>query len=206
MITNYTELKTEVANWIHRSDLTNNIPVFIQLAESKIANSIKGRKLETVYTTTFTAGVNSIPLPADYASIKSIVVLSNPQSVCELIPDNWLAQYNANGDTGIPQFYSINGDNILFSSIPDGAYSVQITYYADLTQLSSLNATNWVLTKYPYLYLYGALIEASIYTNDPDQVTFYQAKFTDGINDVINKFGDESFSGSPLRSKSDYVV
>jgi hypothetical protein len=206
MITTYAELKSQVADWLHRTDLTTNIPTFIQLAESKIDNSIKGRKLETVLTTTLTAGVNLLALPADYSSMKSIVVLSNPTSTLELIPDHVLSQYNSTNTTGVPQFYSIRADNIIFSLPPDGSYSIQVTYYANLTKLSDSNTTNWVLTRFPYLYLYGALIEASIFSNDPDQVQFYQTKFDDGIRDVITKFGDESWSGSPLRSKSDYVV
>lgn len=205
MITNYSELKAAVADFIHRTDLTTNIPVFIQLAESKIANAIKGRQLETTITSTLTAGVATLALPGDYDQMKSVIILSNPQSPCEPMSSDRINQYNALGTSGVPQFYSIEGNNIMFSLPPDAAYSVKINYYADLVQLSDTITTNWVLSKFPYLYLYGSLIEASIYTNDPDQVQFYQQKYDEGINDVIRKFGDESFSGG-LHAFSDYVV
>lgn len=205
MITNYTELQTEVANWIHRSDLASNIPVFIQLAESKINNSIKGRLLETTVTYTLTAGTATLALPSDYQQMKTVIVLSNPQSPCEPMSVDKINQYNALNTTGVPQFYCVTGTNLVFSLPPDAAYSVKIVYYAALPSLSALVTTNWVLTQYPYLYLYGALIEASIYTNDPDQVAFYQQKFSEGIADVITNFGDESFSGG-LHAFSDYIV
>ena len=40
-ITNYSELKTAVANYMLRSDLTSRIPEFIQFAESRIAYGSK---------------------------------------------------------------------------------------------------------------------------------------------------------------------
>lgn len=206
MITDYSTLKTEVANWIHRTDLTTNIPVFIQLAESKIANSIKGLPLETSLTQTLTGGVKTLALPADYNEMQSIEVQSNPTSVLEFVPDNVLLQYNSNNTSGVPEFFTIIGNNIVFSKIPDSNYSIVITYIAKLTALSDVNTTNWVLTNFPYLYLYGSLIEASIYCNDPDQVQFYQTKFDSAIMDVIEKYSNQKFSGSPLHAKSDYVV
>jgi hypothetical protein len=206
MITDYSTLKTEIANWIHRSDLTTNIPTFIQLTESKIANSIKGLPLETTITQTLTAGVNTLTLPNDYNEMQNIVVQSNPTSILEFVPDNVLSQYNSTNTSGVPEFFTIVGNNILLSKIPDSNYSITITYIAKLTSLSDINTSNWVLTNFPYLYLYGSLIEASIYTNDPDQVQFYQTKFDSAIIDVISKYSNQKFSGSPLYAKSDYVI
>ena len=206
MINNYSDLKSEVANWLHRDDLETNIPIFIQLAESKIAKNIRSRYLETVSTIVATGGIKSTEIPFDYTTIKSIVVESNPTSSLELIPDHILQQYNQSSATGVPRFYSITGSDLYYSPIPDNDYNVTITYSADLTPLSSVNTINWVLTRYPYLYLYGSLIEASIFTNDPDQVQFYQSKFDDAIKDIWENYNDQSFSGSVLRARSDYVV
>jgi hypothetical protein len=205
-LTNYTELKSNIADFMHRSDLDDIIPTFIQLAESKIANNIKGRKLSTSLTTTLTAGVETLALPLDYVSMQSVVILSNPQVVCELISDHQLANYNSLGTTGIPQFYNIIGDNIYFSLKPDSSYSVKLTYETKLVSLSNLVPTNFILDNYPYLYLYGALIEGSIFANDLTQVQLYQQKYDDAIYEVLRKFGEESWSGNVMRSFSDYVV
>ena len=206
MITDYSTLKSEIANWLHRDDLETNIPVFIQLAESKIAKNIKSKYLETSNILYAWGGNKYTTIPFDYSSIKSIVVESNPSSPLELVPDHILQQYNQNNATGVPKFYSITGSDLYYSPVPDNNYNVTVTYSADLVPLSSVNNVNWVLTRYPYLYLYGALIEASIYTNDPDQVQFYQAKFDDAIKDIWENYNDQNFSGSVLRARSDYVV
>lgn len=205
-ISTYSDLKTEIANWIHRTDLTSNIPTFIQLAEAKITNNIKGLSLETSTTSSLTAGVGYISLPIDYREMQSIVVLSNPSITLQLVPDHVLEQYNADSTTAIPEFYSISGNNIYFSKIPDGNYQIKLSYLAKLSALSDINTSNFVLASFPYLYLYGSLIEASIYTNDPDQVQFYQLKFDEAIKEVITQYNNQKFSGSPLYAKSDYVV
>lgn len=205
-ISTYSDLKTEIANWIHRTDLTANIPTFIQLAEAKITNNIKGLSLETSTTSTLTAGIGYIALPTDYREMQSIVVLSNPTRTLQLVPDHILSQYNADSSTAVPEFYSISGNNINFSKIPDGNYQIKMTYLTKLSALSDVNTTNFVLASFPYLYLYGALIEASIFTSDPDQVQFYQMKFDEAIKEVITQYGNQKFSGSPLYAKSDYVV
>ena len=42
-ITNYTELKTAVANFLARSDLTDRIPEFISLAEGRLSRELESR-------------------------------------------------------------------------------------------------------------------------------------------------------------------
>ena len=50
-ISNYGELKTSVANWLDRDDLTERIPEFIALCESMIIRSLRIRGMETMDTT-----------------------------------------------------------------------------------------------------------------------------------------------------------
>lgn len=206
MITDYSSLKTSIADFIHRNDLNDKIPLFIQLAEAKIAKNIKSRKLSADVTKITTGGVDYIDVPSDYSMLNQLVIKTNPTYVLELVPDHVLSQYNQNSITGIPKFYSISGDKIKLAPIPDGTYNIDINYDAQLTQLSSINPTNFILDNYPYLYLYGALIETCIYTNDPDQVQFYQQKMSEAIEEIWKNYNDETFSGSVLRARSDYVV
>lgn len=205
-ITNYTELKTQIADWLHRTDLELRIPEFVYLAERKISNNIRSRELEIATNLTLTAGVNSVDLPLDYCSMKSIQIEGTVNSVLALVPADILLKYNAANETGLPQFYSIQNNTIHFSPIPSANYTVNLVYYQDIPSLSGTNPTNWVLTDYPYIYLYGALIEAAIFTNDPDQVDFYQRKFSEAISDMWQNHSYASFSGSPLFATSDYIV
>ena len=51
-ISTYTELKTSIANFLNRDDLTATIPDFISLAESSINNEIRHWRMETRAETT----------------------------------------------------------------------------------------------------------------------------------------------------------
>lgn len=205
-ITNYTELKTQIADWLHRTDLELRIPEFIYLGERKISNNIRSRELEVAVDLTLTGGVNSLDLPLDYSSMKSIQISGATNTVLSLVPADTLLKYNSYNETGTPQFYSIQNNSIHFSPVPSSDFTVNLVYYQDIPSLSSTVSTNWVLTDYPYIYLYGALIEAAIFTNDPDQVSFYQQKFNEALSDMWQNHSYASFSGSPLFAVSDYIV
>lgn len=205
-ITNYAELKAEVASWIHRTDLETKIPDFIYLAEKKISNNIRSRQLEVSTNIATVAGEKEVELPADFTSAKSIQISGTINTILSQVPVNRLLQYNAYNETGTPQFYSIQNNSLILSPIPDDIYSINLVYYQDLVPLSGTTLTNWVLDDYPYIYLYGALIEASIFTNDPELMNFYQQKFNEAISDMWANNSFASFSGSPLYAVSDYIM
>jgi hypothetical protein len=54
-LTNYGELKTAVANWLKRGDLTSRIPEFIALAEDRINKKLRVRAMEASATLVLSA-------------------------------------------------------------------------------------------------------------------------------------------------------
>jgi hypothetical protein len=64
-ISTYTELKTAIANFLARDDLTSVIPDFIQLAEATMSRELETRSQEKRATATLTSGDEYIALPTD---------------------------------------------------------------------------------------------------------------------------------------------
>ena len=64
-IASYADLKTSIANFLARSDLTAQIPDFIQLAEARINRELETREQEKRSTATLVAGDEYISLPTD---------------------------------------------------------------------------------------------------------------------------------------------
>ena len=62
----YTDLKTSVANYLEREDLTATIPDFITLTENRLNRDIRARVNMIRATTTTTAGIAFYDLPAHY--------------------------------------------------------------------------------------------------------------------------------------------
>ena len=203
----YTDLQTQIANWMHRTDLGTYIPDFITLAELKISHSIRSRNLQVEVQTPTVQGVNTITLPIDYASLKTIQILNTTghNQVLTLLPDEKFLEYNTYNTQGIPKFYTIQAGNILLQPIPDGVYTIDYVYYQDVPSLA-INGTNWVMTKFPRVYLYGALIEGCTFIQDEERTQLYQQRFDAAIEEMWRYFTNESFSGSPLKAVSRYIM
>lgn len=204
MITDFDSLQSTIADFSHRTDLSVQIPTFIQLAEANFSANIRSRNLEIALDLITSGGVCT--LPDDYGSMKSIQILGGYNTILQQVSSNNLLDYNASNSTGVSRYYSIQGNSLLLSPIPDDGVTVSIVYDQNMPPLSSNNPVNWVLSKYPFIYLYGSLIELSVYINDATQVQFYQMRYDQAVEDMWQNYALESFSGSPLSANNDYIV
>ena len=69
-ISTYSELKTAIANFLARDDLTSVIPDFIQLAEATMSRELETRSQEKRATATLTADDEYIALPTDLREVR----------------------------------------------------------------------------------------------------------------------------------------
>ena len=60
-LSNYSELQSSIADWLNRSDLTNQIKDFIALAEAEINSKLRIRKMISSTTITVDSETESIP-------------------------------------------------------------------------------------------------------------------------------------------------
>jgi hypothetical protein len=71
-LSNFSELKTEIANYVDRSDLTSQIPTFIKLTEARINRSLRVRLMESVKIISLVSGSKRYPLPSDYLQLRTV--------------------------------------------------------------------------------------------------------------------------------------
>lgn len=168
-ITTYTELKTAVANWLYRSDLTAIIPDFITLAEVRIGRDLTVMEMETVETGTFDPPTTvSIALPTGMTELRLVVV---EDYALQYVPPGMIQAYA--GMNGIPDRYTILDGAIQVAPEPASAYTYNIHYLKMPTALSGTNASNWLFAEAPDLYLYGALLEASPYLQNDARIEIW---------------------------------
>lgn len=195
----YANLQLAVADRIHRADLTAVIPDFIRQAEDVIYGDLDDRQQDVKSTLTATAGVEAIALPADFMSFRSVNIQSStPMSTLDYrSPDQYATEFQF-GDTGIPAVYTIIGANMYVQPIPDQNYTLEIAYEGKLSNLSNTNPTNWLLTNFPTVYLYAALVQAAIYMmKDPST---FQAVYDKTISGVVRQ---DWGSGHTMQVKTD---
>lgn len=195
-LTDYTELKAAVAQWMRRSDLTAEIPDYITLAEKKIVKLLKIRGQETEATLTPTSGASTVALPSDFGSpIALWNTQDSPRTKLNQVMADALA-YDAT--PGSPNFWAIDGSDIRFDCAVDGAIPFALRYVKTF-ELSVSNPTNFILTEWPDVYLYGALTEGFLAVFDEQRASVWQARFQSAI-EVARTTGNDSKKNVTLRT------
>lgn len=174
----YTNLQTAVAAWLHRDDLTAaQVQELIRLAEEQITADLAQCSFMQTTPAAIALSGSTFTLPATANSLISarLVELDQPLRIVGSAELN----RGASDTTGAPRFAAITGSTaagLLTVTVwpdPDIAYTVQVTYTQVLPALSATVTTNFVLTRAPSLYLYGALLAAEGFTvNDPRMATW----------------------------------
>jgi len=203
-ISNYSELKTAVANFLARDDLTDRIPEFIALAEARMGRELETRSQEKRATALLSSGDAFVSLPTDLRSIRLVKLNTSPTETLEYYTPAKLSELYSDGISGKPRAYTIIGSEIKFAPTPDSGYTAEIVYIEGMSALSDSNTSNTTLTRHPDAYLYGALASASVYLMDDQKTTLFEQLFTRAIEEIKKDEERGKHAGSGLFMKSDY--
>lgn len=207
-LNNYANLKTAIANFLARDDLTSEIDDFIDLTEADFNRRLRVRNMETV-DATFTVDSETEALPTGFLQARSFILTSStPDQTLELTTAYHQANTAGFERSGVPKMYSIEGSNFRFSPTPDTSYTARLTFYKAFDSIDGTTTTNHILTNHPDVYLYGALYFASTFIRGMDQTTIAQFKsqYEAALQQV--EAGDEKdkYNGSPLIQRTDINI
>lgn len=198
----YTDLKTSIATWLARSDLTAQIPDFILLAEKRLNRKLRARLQEGRAQLNISG--EYVTVPNDFLEFRSgylnssprrpLVFMPNDQQTEKTPPITWLTQWAGTQ----PCYFSIQGDSFRFAPIPSGADTAQIQYFQKIPPLGS-NATNWLLTEHPDAYLYGSLLEASANIQDDPRLGLWKSAYDEVIEEINSMSRRARFGGNGMR-------
>jgi len=199
--TNYSALKTTIANYLGRSDLTTQIPDFITLAETRLARELRTRQMLKSATSPMTSGDAKVALPTDFLEVRDLYIQGNPRMpVTYLAPSAFTRDARAD-ESGLPVYYTVLASEFLFAPIPDGSRTLEILYYAKPAVLSDSNTSNVFLANYPDALLYGALAEAEPYLINDARVQLWISLYDRAINSISESDEGSEYSGVPLQMK-----
>lgn len=179
-ITTYSELQTAVADWHHR-DVTQ-IPDFIKLAEKRINTLLASRVAETDASLTGSIGSRYITLPTRFISPTGLWFTTYLPRV--EVPYLTPEQLPVSSSNGTPLYYSIDGANLAFNCPCSAAYTYTLRYKKGYDIAST--STNDILTNYPNLYLFGALVEACTFARDYKDAEMFEARFKLALDEAQN--------------------
>lgn len=192
----YTALKTSIADFLLRSDLTAVIPDFVVLAEAQMNRRLRTRRMVGRATSTLTG--EFLALPTDFGGPRTMQVTSvDPNYVVPYLEPTELDEernkyFSAGGQ---PRFYSVVGEEFQFTPAPDASYSLQLTYWERIASLSDSNTSNWLLTDHPDAYLYGSLVQAAPYLMDDPRLAVWGTLFTQALDDIAREDSQANYAG-----------
>jgi hypothetical protein len=204
MIASYSDLTAAVAAYLARDDLTSQIPTFVQLTEAKLNRELMVRQMDsraTALVNMLSAEPEFISLPLDFQSMRRIRngTTQGKPSINYLSPVQLdEIRYSGANIAGKPNYFTIFGSEMELYPTPDAVYTLEMIYRATIPPLAS-NATNWLLTLAPDIYLYGALLEAAPYIKEDARIQVWGAGFSTAVDGLQRLGMNSTYNAGPLQ-------
>lgn len=223
-LSNFTELKAALADWLDGSPLGGREADFIALCEDEI-NARLGVAIGTGATIRPMMQRDPVTIDAEYVDMPDgntvrpltleVEGLDRPWSIPYISPDSLVGfNYGAaeqrsalqeviNGNP--PRFYSIIGDEMRFYPVPQAPLSAIITRFVKIPALSDATASNWVLASHRNVYLYGSLAQASMFGWNDAGMSNWGELFQQAMDGLIARYPVQN-SQAPLPSDLQALV
>lgn len=197
-LSSYSELKSTVASYLARNDLTAVIPDFIRLAEERLRRDLRIRQMLVVATANTTGGDSTVGLPTDFLEMRDIHVNLNPVVQLSYKAPNAFYSSGKSGLSGKPTEYTVLASEFQLAPIPDDSYTLQMLYYAKPALLSDSNASNVFLANCPDALLYASLGEAEPYLMNDARLQTWAALYERAITAINTSDQSSEYGGQPM--------
>lgn len=204
-IGDYDELKSSIADWLNRSDLTSVIPDFVTMAEASLQ---RDPRVRTLVDTTLTVDSETETLPAQFRGIEGLYHDGTTYygELDNVAPGELSRIKDAHGDDDVPIAYSIVNDTTLrFAPVPDATYTLGFAYWATISHLSDTNLSNWLLDDHPDIYLYASLLESAPYLRDDPRIPVWEQKLEKRLEELHRHVSSSQYSGRLVRSPDRWI-
>ena len=168
----FDQLKSNIADWLNRTDLTSVIPTFIELAEARL-----NRQLRTTnqYTRAdISTSDQYLSMPDDFLEMRHIRITSPKERDLVEIAAHQINEYTdtnflASLSDSHPRYF-VYGSALRIIPAPSQSITYEMFYYSKIPALSTTNTTNWVSTSHPDAYLYYSLLQSAPYLGEDQRI------------------------------------
>lgn len=199
---NYAELSAALVAYTENTgqDFADNIPTFVQQAETRIYNTVQLTSLRKNVTGVTTANNKYLSAPSDFLSVYSIAVVDGAGEYQYLLDKdvNFIrAAYPIPTATGVPKYYALFGPqstneteiSFILGPTPGTAYEVELHYFYYPESIVTAGNT-WLGDNFDPVLLYGSLIEAYTYMKgEQDLMQLYNQKYMEALA-TLKQLGD----------------
>jgi hypothetical protein len=194
----YSDLKTTVANYLARTDLTTQIPDFIRFAELRLRRELRIRQMLKTVTTTTTGGDPTVALPSDFLETRDFYVSTNPIQPLTYASPAIFSRNTNTTQSGKPLNYTILASEFKLSPVPDSNYTLEMLYFAAPVFMDDSNSSNAFMANAPDALLYAALLEAEPYLMNDARINTWGSLYERAITTLTKSDEASQYSGVPL--------
>jgi hypothetical protein len=195
-LSNYGELKTAIADFLNRDDLTSVIPTFVSLAESQIARDLRHWRQERRVTTTLDERFENVP--TDWLESNHLYLSDGASIEYASVAEISRKKILTNDLAGKPRLFTINSGQFEFFPAPDESYTLTMVYFARIPAFSLDADDNWLITNYPDVYLYGSLLQSAPYLAEDARIAVWAQLYSAAIKNLSDDSQKARSSGGPL--------
>ena len=212
IISTYGELKTAITDYYPRGGLAafqSNLPTFVRAAHDEIMRSLRIPLLQA--SADLTINAERIAAPSGFRAVARLHLDNNPRDPLSptSVENRMLlaGQYEA----GTPRWFAIEGGDagemLAFAPVPAATQTGKLLYWRSIDFFANDAATNLILTRWPFLYLRGALAEAYRFDQFDTEATTQEALFRDLLASIdADSRSDALMGGVALPRASGGVV
>ena len=203
---NYTQLVTEVSNYMENVFPTDVINTCITQAERRIYNTVQIPALRKNVTGAVTINNKYLACPTDFLASYSIAVFpyGGGDYTYLLNKDvNFIREAYPNPtSTGTPKYYALFGPTVvsnvpttelsfIVGPTPDAAYSVELHYFYYPESITTVSGgQTWLGDNYDPVLFYGTLVEAYTFMKgEQDMMVLYNTKYSEALSQ-LKRLGD----------------
>ena len=207
-LSSYSGLKTSIANWLNRSDLTSEIEDFIVLAEKDFNSKLRIRQMISS-DNTFSINAEKVDLPTGFLQVRDFFIVNGgTKYALQYITPAQMDQIKGSSTSGQPSTYTIIGEKFRFAPTPASTYTGTLNFYKEFDPLSDSNTTNYILSNHPAIYLYGSLYHSANFLGgvEPRQVQQWQQMYATALERLERNDREDQYGNAPLQQRSDVTV
>jgi hypothetical protein len=193
-ITDFSSLQSAIGDFLNRSDLTSVLPTFIQMCEADVNRRLRHWQMEVKDTITVDAQFED--LPTGWRETIRCDVQGGPRLKLVAHPEMQAMRAETEDTSGEPRFYAFVAGQMEFFPTPDGSYTINHVYFKEITALDESNTTNWLLTNYPDVYLYGSLAHTAPYLVEDARLPVWESLYEKAMQGAKSESDRARHSGT----------
>lgn len=192
-LSTYAELQTAIATELDRtgnSTFVSSVPDFITRCEAKLNRRLRLREMEQLTVATYAAGTTAledrlVKLPTDYVEMidlraKLATDADDKFEEVEYVAPQLIHTKYTTSTSG-KMYYTLRRQ-IEINRAVSADHELMLHYFKrwDI----ATDSTNWLLTNYPDVYLYGSLVEGEMFMMDDQRTPYWRSMFEQGIKEL----------------------